>query len=348
MVTDTKRILRTDPGRPEVCNVCQLHRFFGDDYEDDLGRRADRPDRLRRHEEAAGRADHRPLRARPASATSELMADPARIDADPRGRRRAGAADGRGDDGRGPREDGAALRTWARHVTERARRRPGRETAARRAPSSCSATRRPLLHRPRPARLDLFVLRRHPADVLPGLAARVHHQPGRHPDHRGRSRGCRGCWRRSSSTRCVVAVLLVHRRRRRRRAGDLDRRVRRLDPAASSEDLPAIVAPWQAWLDSIGLGQIDLRHPGAGRSSTTSTTSRAVAGHAAPADRGRQPERRRDDADRLLPVDLHGHRPRPDPGLPLPAGAARPTPRRPACSRRPSRARSAASSAARP
>lgn len=34
MVTDTKRILRTDPGRPEVCNVCQLHRFFGDDYEE--------------------------------------------------------------------------------------------------------------------------------------------------------------------------------------------------------------------------------------------------------------------------------------------------------------------------
>ncbi len=33
MVTDTKRILRTDPGRPEVCNVCQLHRSFGDDYE---------------------------------------------------------------------------------------------------------------------------------------------------------------------------------------------------------------------------------------------------------------------------------------------------------------------------
>jgi tryptophanyl-tRNA synthetase len=32
MVTDTQRILRTDPGRPEVCNVCQLHRFFGDDF----------------------------------------------------------------------------------------------------------------------------------------------------------------------------------------------------------------------------------------------------------------------------------------------------------------------------
>ena len=34
MVTDTKRILRADPGRPEVCNVCQLHRFFGDDWEE--------------------------------------------------------------------------------------------------------------------------------------------------------------------------------------------------------------------------------------------------------------------------------------------------------------------------
>ncbi len=32
MVTDPQRIKRTDPGRPEVCNVCQLHRFFGDDY----------------------------------------------------------------------------------------------------------------------------------------------------------------------------------------------------------------------------------------------------------------------------------------------------------------------------
>jgi len=34
MVTDTKRILRTDPGRPEVCNVCQLHRHFGPDWEE--------------------------------------------------------------------------------------------------------------------------------------------------------------------------------------------------------------------------------------------------------------------------------------------------------------------------
>jgi tryptophanyl-tRNA synthetase len=33
MVTDTQRIRRTDPGRPEACNVCQLHRQFSDDYE---------------------------------------------------------------------------------------------------------------------------------------------------------------------------------------------------------------------------------------------------------------------------------------------------------------------------
>ncbi len=33
MVTDTKRILRSDPGRPEVCNVCQLQPAFGDDFE---------------------------------------------------------------------------------------------------------------------------------------------------------------------------------------------------------------------------------------------------------------------------------------------------------------------------
>ncbi len=34
MVTDTQRIKRTDPGRPEVCNVCRLQPFFGSDYEE--------------------------------------------------------------------------------------------------------------------------------------------------------------------------------------------------------------------------------------------------------------------------------------------------------------------------
>lgn len=33
MVTDTQRILRTQPGRPEICNVCRLHRYFSPDYE---------------------------------------------------------------------------------------------------------------------------------------------------------------------------------------------------------------------------------------------------------------------------------------------------------------------------
>ena len=47
-------------------------------------------------------------------------------------------------------------------------------------------------------------------------------------------------------------------RPRRRRPGDLDRRVRRLDPAASTRTCPTILKPWQDWLDSIGLGQVDL------------------------------------------------------------------------------------------
>jgi tryptophanyl-tRNA synthetase len=35
MVTDTRRQRLSDPGRPEVCNVCQMHRIFSPhDYED--------------------------------------------------------------------------------------------------------------------------------------------------------------------------------------------------------------------------------------------------------------------------------------------------------------------------
>ena len=134
MVTDTKRILRTDPGRPEVCNVCQLHRFFGDDFEDIwdgertartgcvdtkrlLAERIIRP--LRRGARALRRADGRPGPHR----------------RDPRRRRRTRPPDRRGDDGRGPREDGAAL-------TPRHDRRPGPPVASAdsSAPSSCSAT----------------------------------------------------------------------------------------------------------------------------------------------------------------------------------------------------------------
>ena len=48
------------------------------------------------------------------------------------------------------------------------------------------------------------------------------------------------------------------RRRRGRRPGHLDRRFRRRPLPNIRENLPEILAPWQAWLDSIGLGQIDL------------------------------------------------------------------------------------------
>jgi tryptophanyl-tRNA synthetase len=80
MVTDTQRIKRTDPGRPEVCNVCQLQRFFGDDYEDLWeGERTARTgcvdmkkllaERIVRH--------YAPARER----YQELMAHPAEVDA---------------------------------------------------------------------------------------------------------------------------------------------------------------------------------------------------------------------------------------------------------------------------
>jgi tryptophanyl-tRNA synthetase len=79
MVTDTKRILRTDPGRPEVCNVCQLHKSFGYDY--DVIWEGERTART-------GCVDTKKLLAERVLAHyadareryRELMADPARID----------------------------------------------------------------------------------------------------------------------------------------------------------------------------------------------------------------------------------------------------------------------------
>ena len=79
MVTDTKRILRTDPGRPEVCNVCQLHRSFGDDYDEIWdGERTARTGCVDTKKLLAERV----LRhyAEPRARDAELMADPARID----------------------------------------------------------------------------------------------------------------------------------------------------------------------------------------------------------------------------------------------------------------------------
>jgi len=79
MVTDTQRILRTDPGRPEVCNVCQLQRFFGADYEDLWdGERTARTGCVDMKHILADRivAHYAPARER----YEDLMAHPARID----------------------------------------------------------------------------------------------------------------------------------------------------------------------------------------------------------------------------------------------------------------------------
>jgi tryptophanyl-tRNA synthetase len=79
MVTDTKRILRTDPGRPEVCNVCQLQPHFGDDYEDLWdGERTARTGCVDMKRVLAGRIIARYADARERYA--ELMAEPTRLD----------------------------------------------------------------------------------------------------------------------------------------------------------------------------------------------------------------------------------------------------------------------------
>ncbi len=79
MVTDTERILRTDLGRPEVCNVCQLHRFFGEDYEAVWdGERTARTGCVDTKKLLAARiVEHY---AEPRERYRELMADPTRVD----------------------------------------------------------------------------------------------------------------------------------------------------------------------------------------------------------------------------------------------------------------------------
>jgi len=79
MVTDTKRILRTDPGRPEVCNVCQLQRFFGEDYEELWdGERTARTGCVDNKRVLADRIVARYAGAR--ERYRELMDDPGRVD----------------------------------------------------------------------------------------------------------------------------------------------------------------------------------------------------------------------------------------------------------------------------
>ena len=74
-----------------------------------VGGRADGADRLRRHEEGARRPDHRPLRWGP-RALPRADGRPGPRRRDPGGGRGAHPPDRRGDDGRGPGEDGPALR----------------------------------------------------------------------------------------------------------------------------------------------------------------------------------------------------------------------------------------------
>lgn len=79
MVTDTKRILRTDPGRPEICNVCQLHRSYGLDYEEIWeGERTARTGCVDTKKLLADRIIDRYAEAR--ERYEELMAHPARVD----------------------------------------------------------------------------------------------------------------------------------------------------------------------------------------------------------------------------------------------------------------------------
>jgi tryptophanyl-tRNA synthetase len=79
MVTDTQRILRSDPGRPEVCNVCRLHRSFGDDYEEIWdGERNARTGCVDTKKLLAERIIAR--YAEPRERYLELMADPARVE----------------------------------------------------------------------------------------------------------------------------------------------------------------------------------------------------------------------------------------------------------------------------
>ena len=108
MVTDTQRIMRTDPGRPEVCNVCQLQRFFGDDYESLWdGERTARTGCVDMKRLIADRivAHYAPARER----YLELQSKPEHRRRDPLGRREPPRADGDRHDLRSPPEDGTQI-----------------------------------------------------------------------------------------------------------------------------------------------------------------------------------------------------------------------------------------------
>ena len=316
MVTDTQRILRTDPGRPEVCNVCQLQPSFGDDYESLWeGERTARTGCVDMKKLLAG-PDRRPLRWGP-RALRRADGGTGLRGRDPGGRRGADPPDRRGDDGRGPGEDGPALMSML-NIGSGPRDRRLAERAAH------PRRRLPLLRHRQPAVAAVLLLRRHPADVLPGLAAGVHHQPDRQPGSSTRSRACPAPRRRSSSTpRVVVLLVLVVVVA----AGALATSIAQFaasDPGhqgAPADDPRAVAGPART---RSGSDQIDLVAQAEAALGNLDQIAGALVA-AAPADRGRQPERGRDAADRVLPVDLHGPRPRRRPRLPVPDRAARRT-----------------------
>ena len=185
-----------------------------------VGGRAHGPDRLRRHEEAARRADHPPLRRRPASAISNSWPTRTRSTAC---WRPAPIGSGRWPRRRWRRSGSG----WACDDDRRPTHLAG-TTSVR-----CAADprgHRALLHRGRPGRLGLLLLRRRPADVLPRVAAGVRHQPGRDLDqlaHPAAAAGARDDHRLHARGDDPADP----HRHRRRGAGDVDQRVRRLDPA---------------------------------------------------------------------------------------------------------------------
>ena len=163
------------------------------------------------------------------------------------------------------------------------------------------------------------LLRRHPPHVLPGLAARLHHQPDRHPD------------RRRDPTIAARAGHGPRLQRDRRapgvpRAGrgagavELDHAVRRLTPAGPRRHRhDPRPAAGLARRHRAGSGRS--RGPGPG-DPRQPRRDRGPVDRPAPVDRGRQRRGHRDDAHRVHPVDLHGRRPRRDPGVHLPARPA--------------------------
>ena len=80
MVTDTKRILRTNPGRPEVCNVCQLHRFFGDDFEEIWDGERTAQTGCVDTKRLLAQADHPPLLACPRAVPRAAGEDPGEVE----------------------------------------------------------------------------------------------------------------------------------------------------------------------------------------------------------------------------------------------------------------------------